>query len=233
MSTLTKPRPAEASRSGVFNELSVADTLSALRQRVYAIGETTGELAEWDAIIEEAALHITSRMEDSANLAELIVADERGLTPLMVASRNGYHRIVEALLQFDDVREHIGDAESSGLTAWQLSNVAQELTAGALNSSAARNPFRIIPLMVKSPYYANLEFSPYHRTRALLEAAGAEKNIEGVREMLLGLPLCPDDVKAAVRESDDILTTLRELVIPGGPYEVVRLMEALQSQAQQ
>lgn len=208
--SLIVPRATQATESGMFEGKTIVEAIVQLRQRMYAIGETSGSLAEWDGVMEEAATYIAQRSHDPARAAEL-VATEQGLTPLLLASRFGYHRVAEVLLEHETVREGIENPDPNGLTPWQLANLAQELTLLTINASAVQNPFAMVPVLVKAPYYGDSAFSPYHRTRHVLEQAGASSDLEPLRAFLLELQVCPDDVKEALRASGDILDTLRTL----------------------
>lgn len=214
--TLTNPRPTQPTQTRLFTGIRVAEVFDRLDQRMSTIGETTADLAEWDAMMEEGALYIASRLEDPTKLPELMEF-RNGYTPILYASQRGYHRVLEVLLQFDLVREHLNDPDSNGVTPWQHTNIGESLTFSAMFGLDS-DPLSLDVVRAMAPYYADLEFSPYHRTRALLEAAGAEQDIEGVRELLLSYSMSPDDVEAALRTSDDILTTLRDFVIAGGRY---------------
>lgn len=213
------PKPEHAPPStDPFTGMGVEETLSTLSDRMYVIGETSGELKEWDAEVAGAAEHIAKRMKDPSYHGELIrpFADE--VTPLTFASMNGYPQVVDELLRHESVRQALEQPGPHGLTPWQLSNLAPELTLLVINPTIRSDAWRLIPYLVKTPYYTHDAYAPYERVRASLEAAGATKDLAPLRAFLANSAVCPDDIKQRVRAANDVLATLRHIVIHDRDY---------------
>jgi hypothetical protein len=196
-----------------FTEMDVAATLNKLFDRMYAIGETSGSLKEWDAAVAGAAVHIADRMQDPSRREELVRPLERDVTPLIFASMNGYPQVVDVLLRFESVRTTLEQPGPEGMTAWQLSNLAPQLTLLVINSTIQANEWKLIPYLVKTPYYTDDGYAPYQRVRSSLAAAGAKQDPAPVREFLASSSVCPDGVKKRVKTAADVLAVLRDIVV--------------------
>lgn len=203
--------PAEAAAR--FLDQDVAATLNALHDRMYTIGETSGRLADWEAVIACAAVHIVDRMGDPERHGELLANVTPEATPLTFAAVNGYPAVVRVLLRFAPVVEHLEDPGPYELTPWQLANLAPNLTMLAINPTVVSSPFRLVPYLVKTTYYGDDTIRPYHAVRDHLAGAGAATDIEPVRAFILTMDVCSDPVKERVRNADDVLSTLRDIVL--------------------
>ena len=210
-----------------FKDLDVSATLKALPDRMYAVGETSGDLKKWDATVAGAAKHIAERMQDPSKRDELIRPIGEKITPLMFASMNGYLQVVDELLRYESVRKTLEQPGPFGLTAWQLSNLAPKLSLLVMNPTIRSEPFWLIPYIVTTPYYLHEAYAPYQRVRAAIAAAGANLELGPVKEFLAQSSVCPAEVKARVSSADDVLATLRELVLNDPRYGLPSLSPAL------
>ncbi len=131
---------------------------------------------------------------------------------------NGYPQVVEALLRHQRVRDQLEAPGPYELTPWQLTNLAPQLTLMVINPTNRTNAWKLVPWMVKVPFYVHTKLAPYQRCRAALEQAGAKRKSEPVRKFLLESEVCPDTVKAKVRNAKDILTALRGIVLSDSTY---------------
>gem|GEM_PF-3185738 len=211
---VTHERPeriAPATKS--YADGSLAETFAQLRDRMYVIGETSGDLQKWNAEVEGAAAHLAWWMKDPAHRVELTQKLKK-YTPLGFAVREGWAPVVEVLLTFEEVRKGLETPQDHGFTPWQLANIAPNLALLVVNRSLkGGNPFALIPYMVKLPYFAHGGFAPYARTRLALERAGAKVDVAALKKALLGMKLLPKATRKALATSKDVLVTLRELVM--------------------
>jgi hypothetical protein len=99
------------------------------------------------------------------------------------------------------------------MTPWQLTNLAPQLLLAVINPTIKGNAWKLVPWMVKTPYYTHSELAPYRRARAALTKAGARQDDSRVRSFLLESPVCPDEVKARVKDGGDLLAIFRQLVL--------------------
>jgi hypothetical protein len=191
----------------------VAATLRALFKRMYVIGETSGDLKEWDAAVAGAAMHLADRMKDPSKHDELLQPVKDDVSPLMFASINGYPQVVDELLRFECVRKTLEQRGPYDMTAWQHSNLAPQLTLLVINPTIRSNEWELIPYWVKTRYYTHESYAPYQRVRASLAAAGAKQELDRVKEFLAESTVCPEDVKKRVENASDVLATLRDIVV--------------------
>lgn len=214
---LPEPNHAPPSTDS-FTGMRVEETLRTLSDRMYVIGETSGDLKEWDAEVSGAAEHIANRMKDPSYHGELVRPFDDEVTPLTFASMNGYPQVVEELLRYESVRKTLEQPGPHGLTPWQLSNLAPQLTLLVINPTIRSNAWKLVPYLVKTPYYTHDAYAPYERVRAFLETAGATKDLAPLRAFLANSPVCPDDIEHRVQEATDVLATLRHIVIHDRDY---------------
>jgi len=189
---------------------SAHEVIGALPDRFYVIGETTGDLAEFDAALHEAAAEIGALIDAAtteSEAASLVLADGRGRTPLRLAASYGYAPLVEALLQSPTVIRSIDERDDAGLSAWDHAILAQRQSIWACRSMFSLDPFAWIPLVVSSAWYQARD--PYSRIRQLLERAGAPADVE--RPRTFWLERCDEQsaaTRTAVASSTDLQATL-------------------------
>ena len=182
-----------------------------LRQRMYAIGETTGRFSDFVEAERKAAADIRTYMTNG-DPAALIEKNDTGQTPLMAAAFMGYSEPVNELLKSENVRNSIDEVNSKGMSAWLYANVAFQQAMWACNPTAFKDPFTWVPLFVTQPYYLQSTENPYRKTRRLLEVAGAKAGLQQAKQFWQdNCKLQDEQTRSKVQESSDLLeTTLTE-----------------------
>ena len=182
--------------------------ISDLRQRMYAIGETTGRLNDFVEAERRAATDIRSYIANGDSTA-LIEKNNLGQTPLMAAAFMGYPELVSVLLKSDNVRSSIDDVNPKGVSAWLYATMAFRQAMWVCNPTAFNDPFTWVPLLVTQPYYMQLSENPYRKTRRLLEEAGAKPDHERAKQFWQETcKLQNERTRTKVQESNDLLETL-------------------------
>jgi len=190
--------------------------LSKLSQEMFAIGETKSSQENFRLAVKEASRKVMVYSSVQKDTGPLIEKYSNGATPLMAAAYLRYDEFVAALLSNSDVVASINDADKDGLTAWILANFALEETLWLCNPTIAGDPFKILPIVEATPYYAGDGEHPYRKTRRLLEEAGAKPDMRMAKQLWLDkCKLAKPEVRQKVASSDDLLLTL-ETESPSG-----------------
>lgn len=185
--------------------------INSLADRIYALGETTGDVTEMIAAEVKAAEEIRLYLVTSSG-KEAIFKGKDGRSPLLSAAYMGYPNVVEALLTSKLVREHIDDADETGLTPWIAAVMSMRQSLWSCNPSTFDDPFRFVPLLVTQPYYRSNPIAPYKKVRVLLEQAGARFSMEQAKDVWLSK--CKHqsaEGRANVQSSTDIQETVQGL----------------------
>jgi len=199
--------------------------LNSLADRIYAVGETSGNVSDMIAAEEKAADEVSQYIASGAT--DGLLSKEKGKqSPLMAAAYMGYPKVVAALLKSDLVRNHINDADETGLTPWIAANLSMRQSLWACNPAVFDNPFKFVPLLVTQPYYLSNPTPPYLKTRKLLEEAGAQTDVAKAKEAWL--TNCKNqsmETVAQVRASTDLLKTIQELGMAGLAAQLGKLQK--------
>jgi hypothetical protein len=150
-----------------------------LKQDLTLVGEKRGDARDFAKAVDAARENLHDYMQKGVNPYAFVERDASGMTPLIVASFEGYGDIVEELLQNKLVVQHIDALDNKGLSAWMYANFALKQTLWLCNPAAAQNPYVFTPLRVVQPYYDNAVKgeTPYQKTRRLLVSAGAKADV--------------------------------------------------------
>jgi hypothetical protein len=201
--------------------------LNALADRIYVLGETSGNPA--DMISAEAAAADEVRRYIASGSTEGLLAKQKGeQSPLASAAYMGYPNIVAALLTSRLVRDHINDADDVGMTPWIAANFSMKQSLWSCNPAVFENPFKLVPMIVTQPYYLANPMPPYVRTREVLEEAGAQPDISKARE--LWLTFCKnqsEEAKTKVLTATDLQKAVQEL----GTADLIKQLDKLQENA--
>ena len=208
------PAPAQfsaaASANPEMNREPLA-VLNALADRVYSIGETSGEGAYMIAAEANAADEVRRYVASGATDG-LLAKDRNQQSPLATAAYMGYPNVVAALLTSDTIKAHINDADDKGMTPWIAATISLKQSLWSCNPSVWDDPFKFIPLMVTQPYYILNPTPPYAKTRDVLEKAGA--TVDPLKAKEFWLTVCkaqsPED-RAKVQASTNLQKTVQEL----------------------
>ena len=193
---------------GVREPMAVID---ALVNRIYVLGETKGEADEMIAAEAKAAEEIRLYLASGATEG-LLSKDKSGRSALSTAAYMGYPNIVAALLISDLVKEHINDADESGITPWIASVMSMRQSAWSCNPKIFEDPFKFVPMLVTQPYYLSTKPSPYKKVRDLLEQAGASSSMEQAKSVwLTNCKLQSDEGRDKVQRSMDMQKTVQFL----------------------
>lgn len=181
--------------------------ISALQQRMYAIGETTGSKTNFDGAEQNAVNELKVYAENGDKKA-LIEKDKNGNTPLMAAALMGYSNVVSELLKSTIVRHSINEKSSKGGSAWLYANMAYRQSAWVCNPKVFQNIFALIPMLVTQEYYVKAQENPYKRIRTLLEKAGASDDLDQAKEFWNNTCLNQSDsTRKKIDSSNDVLET--------------------------
>jgi hypothetical protein len=187
--------------------------INALMQRLYAIGETSGSVAEGTEAEKTAADGIR-KYTASGSTDGLIATTAMGQTPLIAAAYNGYRQVVVALLESEVVRQRINDRDKSGGTAWLYANMALRQSAFACNPSILSNVFAWEPLMVTQFFYIHAPESPYRAIRTVLQGKGADGTLEDAKRFWIEQCKREDArTKNRIEQSNDVLDTATKIGI--------------------
>ena len=187
--------------------------LRALVDRIYSIGETTGNVGEMIAAEAKAGDEVR-RYIASGETEGLLAAgtDKARPSPLMTAAYMGYPNVVAALLTSPLVKAHMNDPDDMGLTPWIAATFAMRQSLWVCKPAVFANPYGFVPMLVTQPYYLLNPKPPYNTTRMVLENAGAPSNESQAKEVWL--KVCKgafEQAKEAVQTSSDLQTTLQKL----------------------
>lgn len=183
--------------------------ISDLRQRMYAVGETTGQLNNFIEAERKAAQEIHDYASKGGSQEALVEKNNSGQTPLMAASFMGYGEVVNELLKYDNVRKGINDTKPTGESAWFYSNLGFHQTMWVCNPTVFNDPFTWVPLFVTQPYYVLSPENPYKKTRRVLEAAGAKPDLSLAKKLWADkCKLQDESTKKKVEATEDFLETV-------------------------
>lgn len=190
---------------------SVRDWMDSLSGPINRISQTTGDWAQQRQIEERVAAKVRERIKADPEHPGLVDKTKGGSTVLMHASLNGYALVVEALLESPAVRRELEASNSTGATAWILSNFAWKQAAWVCAPSILDhdNPFSAAQYIIQSQYYTKAPESPYVRIRNALAGAGARQDLQAAKNAwLANCPPAKPEVIARVRASEDLLQSL-------------------------
>jgi hypothetical protein len=185
--------------------------LKSLADRIYVLGETTGNGA--DMVAAEVTTADEIRQYVASGSTDGLLAKEKGKqSPLALAAYMGYPNVVAALLTSNLVRQHINDADEIGITPWIAANFSMRQSAWTCNPAIFDDPFRFVPILVTQPYYISNPTPPYKKTRDVLKESGAIADLANVKQVWL--TICKNqsvDARTKVQASTDLQRTLQEL----------------------
>lgn len=153
--------------------------IEALRQRLYAVGETTGKITDFVDAEAQASERMRQFVANNSGSAGLTEKDKSGMTPLIKASYLGYADIVSALLKDPTVIATIDGKDGNNVSAWIYANFGLRQSVVACNPTIMQNPFSFIPVAVTQPFYFSR--NPYPQVRDVLAKAGAAADMEGAK----------------------------------------------------
>jgi hypothetical protein len=180
--------------------------IAKLRDRMYVVGETTGQFDRYVKAEAEAVQQIRDFVSGKGEKTAFIEKNNIGQTPLMAAAFKGYSEVIAELLKQQNVKDSIDDVNPKGMTAWLYANFAFQQSFWSCNPTAFDNPFVAVPLFVTRPYYTESSENPYKKTRRLLEAAGAKADMQQAKQMWLEMCKLQDDsTRQRVESADDLL----------------------------
>lgn len=185
--------------------------LSALADRMYTVGETTGKAADMMEAEVKAADEVRRYVASGATDG-LLAKEDGGQSPLAAAAYMGYPNVIEALLTSKLVKSHVNDPDRMGMTPWIAATFSMKQSLWTCNPAAFEDPYKFVPMLVTQPYYLLNPTPPYRKARALLEAAGAVADLAAAKA--LWLSSCQNGsagAKAKVQASSDLQMTLQEL----------------------
>lgn len=184
--------------------------LSALADRIYTVGETSGSAA--DMIAAETAAAAEVRQYVASGATDGLLGPAKGKSPLATAAYMGYPDVVAALLAAPLVRAHIDDADEMGVTPWIAANFSMKQSLWACNPAVFGDPFKFVPMLVTQPYYLTNPVPPYQKTRELLEQAGAHADMARAKDVWLAN--CKNRspaIDAEIRGATDLQKTVQAL----------------------
>jgi len=199
--------------------------LNALADRIYVLGETSGNVREMIAAEANAADEIR-RYVAGGSPDGLLAGEKSKQSPLAAAAYMGYPNVVAALLAADLVRAHVNDADEKGVTPWIAANLSMRQSLWTCNPSVFDDPFRFVPLFVTQPYYLSNPIPPYAKTREVLEKAGATPDMAKAKEVwLANCKKQSDEAKAKVQASTDLQKTVQELGAADLTAQIMKLQK--------
>lgn len=155
--------------------------LVALKHNLLIIGETRGDLDDFDSAVADARDELEQYIKRGGDAAALIERDPSGMTPLIAAAFEGYGDLVEVLIQQKIVRDHVDDVDAKGLTAWLYASLGLKQSLVICNPTIADNPYIFTPIKVVQLYYTKRADHTYDKARRLIAAAGAKGNMALVK----------------------------------------------------
>lgn len=201
------------------------DVLNSLADRIYALGETTGNASEMAAAEQKAADEI--RQYIASGSTDGLLGKEKGKqSPLGAAAYMGYPDVVAALLTSNLVLAHLNDADETGVTPWIAATLSMRQSLWTCNPSVFTDPFKFVTIFVTQPYYLSNAVSPYTKARAVLEKAGATPDMAKAKTLWLTTCKNPsDETRAKVQASPDLQKTLQELGAADLTSQLMRLQK--------
>jgi ankyrin repeat protein len=201
---VSEPTPASKVLPPTSSPVQIIEDL---RQRLYAIGETSASVAEGVMAEKTAASKIRQYVLGRSNDV-LILKNATGQTPLIEAAYDGYPQVVSALLEFEVVRQHVNDRDDIGGTAWLYANMALRQSVAACNPSVLTDVFAWEPLMVTQYFYIPSPDSPYRVIRTALQNNGATGTLREAKRFWVDQCKREDSkTRARMEQSSDVLNT--------------------------
>jgi hypothetical protein len=185
--------------------------LASLSDRIYVVGETTGNVTDMIAAEMTAAEEIRRYIASGATDG-LVASGKEKQSPLVKAAYMGFPNVVAALLTSGVVRAHMNDTDEMRMTPWIASTLSMQQSAWACNPAIFENPFAFIPMLVTQAYYVSNPTPPYQAARAALEQAGASPTTVKAKDVWS--TVCKNqsvEGKARVQSSTDLQKTVQEL----------------------
>jgi hypothetical protein len=202
--------------------------IAALAQQVYAIGETSGSVAQAREAEKKAADQIREYAA-GASTDGMVETNADGQTPLIAAAFNGYPQVTSALLETQVVRERIRDRDTKGGSAWIYANMALRESISACNPTVLANVFAFEPVMVNQFFYLQAAENPYREVRRLLESKGGGGTLEEAKRFWLDVCKREDaSTRQKIEQSSDVLDT----AIATGTETLARFIVELQQKSQ-
>jgi hypothetical protein len=197
--------------------------LNSLADRIYVLGETSGNVE--DMIAAEAKAADEVRQYVASGATDGLLAQKKGTqSPLETAAYMGYPNVVAALLTSNLVRAHINDADEMGMTPWIAANFSMRQSLWTCNPAVFDNPFKFVPLFVTQAYYISNPTPPYKKTREVLEEAGASSDLAKAKEVwLTNCKNQSEEAKTKVQASNDLQETIQELGANDLTSELIKL----------
>lgn len=155
--------------------------IKALKNRLYAIGETSGNLEKFIAAEKSAADKIRAIISNNDRDPALIEKNKKDMTPLTSAAMMGYVKIAEALLESSLVVDHIDEPDVRGISPWVYANFGLRQSIFACNPTIAQNFYAWVPVFVTMPFY--FQTKPYPQVRRLLASKGAKVDMEKAKQL--------------------------------------------------
>ena len=204
--------------------------LNALADRIYVLGETTGNAADMVGAEEKAADEIREYIATGAT--DGLLAKEKGKqSPLAAAAYMGYPNVVAALLASRLVVAHLNDADEMGVTPWIAANLSMRQTLWICNPAIFSDPFKFVPMFVTQPYYLSQPTSPYTKARQVLEKAGAQSDPPKAKAVwLTNCKNQSDETRARVEASSDLQKTVQELAAANLTSQLMQLQKKAEAQ---
>lgn len=193
------------------DQRSPSAVIAGLAERIYVLGETTGNVADMIAA-EATAAEEVRRYVRSGKTEGLLATGNEKTSPLGNAAYLGYPNVAAALLESPVVKSHMNDAGELGMTPWMASNFSMKQSAWICNPGVFENPYSFIPMFVTAGYYLSNPTPPYKATRDVLERAGVSPQPDKAKEVWA--TVCknqPAEGKSKVQASSDIQATIQEL----------------------
>lgn len=185
--------------------------LASLSDRIYVLGETTGNATDMIAAEAKAAEEIRKYIASGAT-SGLLATGKGKLSPLATAAYMGYPNIVAALVTSEVVRSHINDAGEMEMTPWIASTLSMKQSAWACNPEIFENPYAFVPMLVSQTYYLSNPIPPYRKTREVLERAGATPDMAKAKQVWTSV--CKNqsaEGKTHLQSSTDLQQTVQKL----------------------
>jgi hypothetical protein len=180
-----------------------------LRDRLYVVGETTGQQHDFLAAVEHSRQELSDYIAAGGDPSTLVEKGANGQTPLILAAWSGYGDIVAELLKNESVVASINDVDQDGLSAWMYANFAPQEAFWTCNPAIFEAPSALVSKMVTLFYYLSGEERPYRKTRRLLEAAGAKADLSAAKQRWLATcKFATPEMREKVAASNDLLVTV-------------------------
>ncbi len=192
----------------ITDDMKPHEIIRALRDKMYAIGETSGNVHNMNAA-QELAVNAVMKFVDTTDNAALNEVDRNGQTPLISASWNGYDNVVKALLKNSDVRHSLEITDKDHVSAWIAANFAYRQSALGCNPDLLSEPFAFVPLMVTMPFYSDRSQARYVSIRKSLEEAGAKPQLASAKNLWIGnCKNANTELVGQIQRSEDLISTL-------------------------